>query len=58
MNEAEAAALSMRRIRNFVCIPFFKSSPLLYSAAPTFVPVDAQGIFVLMCDYTGKEVVE
>jgi hypothetical protein len=26
--------------------------------APTFVPVDAQGDFVLMCDYTGKEVVE
>ena len=28
------------------------------SSAPTFVPVDAQGGFVLMCDYTGKEVVE
>jgi hypothetical protein len=27
-------------------------------SAPTFVPVDAQGDFVLMCDYTGKEVVE
>jgi hypothetical protein len=23
-----------------------------------FMPVDAQGDFVLMCDYTGKEVVE
>jgi len=27
-------------------------------SAPTFVPVDAQEDFVLMCDYTGKEVVE
>jgi hypothetical protein len=28
------------------------------TSVPTFVPVDAQGDFVLMCDYTGKEVVE
>ncbi len=27
-------------------------------STPTFVPVDAQGNFVIMCDYTGKEVVE
>jgi hypothetical protein len=27
-------------------------------SVPTFVPVDAQADFVLMCDYTGKEVVE
>ena len=24
---------------------------------PTFVPVDAQAHFVLLCEYTGKEVV-
>jgi len=34
-----------------------KESFLLLSPVPTFVPVDAQGDFVLMCDYTGKEVV-
>jgi len=27
------------------------------SSPHTFVPVDATGRFVLMCDYTGKEVV-
>ena len=27
-------------------------------SVPTFVPVDAQGEFVLIRDYTGKEVVE
>jgi hypothetical protein len=27
-------------------------------STPSFVPVDAQGDFILMCDYTGKEVVE
>ena len=30
---------------------------LLLSPIPTFVPVDAQGGFVLLCEYTGKEVV-
>jgi hypothetical protein len=27
-------------------------------SAPTLVPVDAEGDSVLICDYTGKEVVE
>jgi len=27
-------------------------------SAPTFVPVDAPQDFILICDYTGKEVVE
>jgi hypothetical protein len=27
-------------------------------SAPSFAPVDAQGRFVIICDYTGKEVVE
>jgi hypothetical protein len=27
-------------------------------STPTFVPVDSQGDSVLICDYTGKEVVE
>jgi hypothetical protein len=27
-------------------------------SATTFVPVDAHPDFVLLCDYTGKEVVE
>jgi len=26
--------------------------------APTFVPIDSAPHFVLICDYTGKEVVE
>jgi hypothetical protein len=34
-----------------------KDVGLLPLAAPTFVPVDASGIFVLMSNYTGKEVV-
>ena len=34
-----------------------KGTFVLLTTIPTFVPVDAQGNFVLMCDYTGKEVV-
>ncbi len=33
-----------------------KVSSLLLSPVPTFVPVDALGDFILMCEYTGKEV--
>jgi hypothetical protein len=32
--------------------------PAVALSTPTFVPVDAQPDFVLICDYTGKEVVE
>ena len=34
-----------------------KAGSVLLPPIPTFVPVDAQGNFILMCDYTGKEVV-
>jgi hypothetical protein len=35
-----------------------QSMEALTSSTPTFVTVDAQGSSVLICDYTGKEVVE
>ena len=34
-----------------------KVSNMLLPPVATFVPVDAQGDFILMCEYTGKEVV-
>jgi hypothetical protein len=30
---------------------------LMLSVVPTFVPIDSGGDSVLVCDYTGKEVV-
>ena len=35
-----------------------KTGALIYFSIPTFVPVDVAEDFVLMCNYTGKEVVD
>jgi hypothetical protein len=36
---------------------WLKTGLLLLSLAPAFVPIDSRGGSVLVCDYTGKEVV-